>query len=231
MPRRLLVLMVTSVLALAGCGLVWEPPPRTAMSDLTAQQVLNAGERRLKDVESVSVKGSFREANRTLSVDMKFAPNSSSSTIAFHGLRFEVLSAGGHTYIKANTAAYRTIPDMTEPQLTKFIGAIGDRWIDSGDDATLGTIAEFGLRGEFFDDFATPTGTLTKGEEKKVEGVACIAVSDKETTTYVDKRDGTPILQAGRGTSKGELVFSYKPVAEFRRPPAADVVTRAEFMS
>lgn len=79
---------------------------------------------------------------------MKFAANSSSSSIRLHDLTFEVLSAGGRTYVKANEATYRTIPDMTDAQLEEFIRVIGDRWSDAGDE-TLSSIAAFGPVAEF----------------------------------------------------------------------------------
>lgn len=228
MQRRLLVLVVTLLLALGGCGLIWEPPPKTDMSNLTAQQILNAAERRVKDVDFVSVEGKFREDGQTAKVDMAFAPNSSLSSFVLNGAAFKVLSADGKTYVKLSKSAYRSLPGLTARERKKVIDAVDGRWIDPGDDKSLGSIASFGLRLEFFDALATPVGKPRKGPEKQVKGIACIPVTDKESTIYVDKRDGTPILQTGRkGT--GRLTFSYARVAEFKRPSPSDIVKGSDF--
>ena len=229
MKRRLLVVLVTSLLALGGCGLIWEPPPETKFADLSTKEMLNTAERRVKDVDSVTVKGKGREDGQSFRLNMKFAPNSSAGTVVVDGAAVKLLSVGDKTYMKADEASYRRTGAVSgSPDDQKILDLVADQWMDTrvwGFDDLAGYASRFG----FFADFTEPVGKVTQRPAQKVNGVLCIPLRDKEGTLYLDKRDGTPILLTRGGSSKERITFSYAPVAEFKHPSAARIITKAEF--
>jgi hypothetical protein len=223
--KRLVALLLASVVALGGCSLVEPERPQADISDLSTRRILNAAERRLKDVDSVTVKGTGRDGEHSASVNMAFAPESASGWVKADGVSFKVLNAKGKSYIKVGKAFYDTISALSAAQRKQVIRTVDGRWIDPGDEEAFVSMASAGLRNDFFDDFLIPNGKIQRQPEKKVKGVVCIALKDKDGTLYVDKRDGTPIFLTGKST---RLTFSYAPVAEFKPPRAAEVLTVAE---
>jgi hypothetical protein len=80
------------------------------------------------------------------------------------------------------------------------------------------------------DELLKPSGTLTKGETKDVEGVNTIGLVDKSTkggTLYVATTgEPYPIRMEGSDTAQGQITFSDFGATfdDLKAPPEAEVV-------
>ena len=224
MGVRLLAVLTATVFTLGGCGLMWEPPPKTPFSDLSVTEMVSTAERQVKDAEFVTVKGKGKDGGQTITFDVRFAPKSASGKVVLDGQTLMLLSVGGKTYAKADAAFYRSSKLFSgSADEQKILRLMAGQWLDVRA-WELGELGDFVSRFGFFADLSTPDGKITRRPAQKVNGVVCIPLRDKGGTLYIDKRDGKPILL----TTDGRYTFSYAPVAESKPPSPADVLTRSE---
>ena len=133
-------------------------------------------------------------------------------------MSFELLKADGKAYFKAGQEFFESSGAPAEA-----IALIGDKWvvIDSND-PSFSEMGSFVSKDEFLEQMLEPDGKVTKGKEKTVDGVECVALKGKDGTFYFDKKDGRPVSLVASG-DKGSLDFSYDEVDEAQAPSADEV--------
>ncbi len=186
---RTLTLVVASALVLVGCGSGSDSDD--GIADLSATKILAKAEKQLAQEDFIAVKGQGKDEDEgaEIAVDMSFAGKTASGTVEFSGMTLKVLKADGKSYFKADKEFFESSGAPAET-----MDLIGDKWvaIDPGNQ-NFAEIGSFVSKKEFFDSLLDPESKVTKGKEKKVNGVDCIALKDKQGTFYFDKSDAKPI--------------------------------------
>lgn len=224
-PRvRTLTLIAASAVVLVACGSGSDSD--AGVADLPATKLLAQAEKQLAEADFVTVKGegTEEESGGDLAVDMSFAGKSASGTVEFNGMTLKVLKADGASYFKADKEFFESSGSPAET-----MDLIGDKWvlIDSANEA-FAEIGSFVSRKDFFDQMLDPAGKVTKGKDKKVNGVDCVALRTDDSTFYLDKRDAKPVSLVTTQDGEGTLDFSYDEVDEAEAPPADEVLDLAD---
>ena len=218
---RLSALIAASALVLiAGCG----GGSDEGVADLSATKILAAAKKQLAEEKFVTLKGkgADEEAGSEIAVDLSFAGETATGTVGVSGMTFELLKAGGKSYFKADDSFFESsgVPAET-------MQLISGKWVViDANDPNFAEMSSFVSKKAFLDEVLKPDSKVTKGKEKKVNGIDCVALKDKEGTFYFAKKDGRPVsLVAGGG--KGTLNFTYSKVATIEAPSSDDVIDLA----
>jgi hypothetical protein len=228
---RLSALVVASAFALVGCGSDGgsEGGSDEGVADLSAKKILAAAEKQLAEEDFITIdgKGTDEEEGTEIEVNMAFANETASGTVGVGGMTLKVLKADGKSYFKADKAFFESSGAPAEA-----MDVIGDKWvlIDPANES-FAEIGSFASKKDFFDELLDPSSKVTKGGEKKVNGVDCIALKDDEGTFYFDKKDGKPISLVTTDDGTGTLNFSYDEVDEAEAPSSDEVVDLASLGS
>ena len=83
-------------------------------------------------------------------------------------------------------------------------------------DPNFAELGSFVSKDDFVKELLKPDGKVTKGKEKKVNGVDCVALKGKDGTFYFDKKDGRPVSLVTTEDGKGTLNFTYGKVDDGR---------------
>lgn len=198
------------------------------VADEDADAILAAAQKGLADAESFRVRGAGAAGTERFSIDMGFKPGSGArGTVGVSGQELGLLVTGGKTYVKAtgDFLAARGVPK----ELTQLFKG---KWLLFPADGS-DRFREFTDGKAFGDAVLDPDGTLTKGEQKDVDGVAAIALvskggsPDSGGTLWV-ATEGTarPLrLEPRAGAStKGALAFTYDVDVDLQPPREDDVV-------
>ncbi|KUL27441.1 hypothetical protein [Actinoplanes awajinensis] len=231
--RAALAALTVTAALLAGCSSNDDKAPAAAASaapagngiaDLEGAAILDKAKTALKAAKSFHVKGAISQDESVTNLDLKIAGTDVGGSIDFGGAKLELLSVGGNRYMRPN-AAFWTMMDSSG-QMAKTLGsAVGTKWIKpSSQDTSLG--AFFGAAD--VDELLKPSGTLTKGEAKTIDGVPAIGLvdgDDKDTVLYVATTGEPYPLKMERPAPEG-LTFSEfgQTFAEIKEPAATDVI-------
>lgn len=222
---RVSALIVASAFVLVGCG----GSSDDGIADLSATKMLAKANKQLakQDFVTVEGKGTEEESGSKIEVDMSFAGDTASGTIEFSGMKLEVRRADDKSYFKADKSFFES-SGAPAGELAQIAG----KWvvIDPANQS-FAEVGSFLSKKEFLKDLLKPDGKVTKGKEKKVNGVDCVALKSTEGTLYLDKKDGTPISIVTTKDGEGTLDFSYDKVDEAEAPPADEVVDLSQLGS
>lgn len=223
---RLAVLLIASTVVLAGCGGSDGGNTSDDVSDLSADQILDAAAKRIGDEQFVSIKGKGidKEDGTELKVDLGFAGPTASGTIAVDGMELQLLKSGGKSYFKASDEFFRSTGGDAAEQI---ISLISGRWIlVDPDDENFGEIASFVSKKDFFDELLEPEGKTTKGKNKTVNVIDCVALKDSDGggVFYFDKSNARPVSIVTTDSGTGTLDFSYDEIDEVGPPSTAEIV-------
>jgi hypothetical protein len=214
---RLSALIVASALVLVGCG----GGSDEGVADLSANKILAAAKKQLADEKFVTIKGSGidEEAGEKISVDVSFADESATGSVSVSGMTLKLLKAGGKSYFKADKSFFESAGAPAEA-----VTQIGDKWvvIDPAD-PNFSEIASFVSKKDFVNELLKPESKVTKGKEKKVNGVDCVALKDKDGTFYFAKKDARPISLVTTKDGKGTLDFTYDKVSVPEAPSSDEI--------
>ncbi|WP_332666861.1 hypothetical protein [Aeromicrobium sp.] len=226
---RLSALVVASTFALVGCGSDGGGSD-DGIADLSADKILAAAEKQLakEDFVTIEGKGTDAESDSEIEVDLAFAGETASGSVGVSGMQLELLKADGKSYFKADKAFFESTGAPAEA-----MNLIGDKWVlIDPNNQSFAALGNFVSKDKFVEELLDPEGKVTKGKEKKVNGVDCVALNDGEGTLYVDKEDGKPVsLVSGDAEGEGTLNFSYDKVDEATAPSSDEVVDLASLGS
>lgn len=222
---RLTTLVVVSTFALVGCG--GGSDIKDDVSDLSSTALLAKAKKAVAAEESVTIEGKGAEEGTEIEIDMSYAGDTASGTIAVDGSEFQLLGAGGKAYFKAADDFYR---EGAGEDAEQIITLIDGRWV-LADPANpdFADLASFVEKDDFFGELLKPDGDVTKGKGKTIDGVECVSlVDDSNGTFYFAKDGGRPISLISTGDDGGTLTFSYDEVEEVKAPTADEIVDLAE---
>ena len=247
-PRLALVLVPAAAIVLAACssGTSGSPAtdtssapssvsssgqssaPSSELAALSATDLLAKASAAVAHTD-VHVSGTAASDDQTVSLDMSYVGNDASGSMTMSGAKLTLLNVGGTTYFKADDAFWKT---AAPSDADKIVAIVGDRWIKiDASAADFREMASIATRDFLTSEVLTPSGTITKGEPKTIDGVNCLTLTDTDPkegngVLYVDAADAKPIrIAPGEGgDAKGELDFDYSPEAIPAAPAASDVL-------
>lgn len=225
---RLSALIVASALVLVGCG--GSDGGDDGVADLSASKTLAAAKKQLAKEEFITIegKGVDKDAGTEIEVDLAFAGETAEGTVSVSGMELELLRADGKAYFKADKKFFESSGAPAET-----MDLIGDKWVViDPSNASFAQIGSFVEKDGFFKELLKPDGKVTKGKEKTVNGVDCVALKSKKGSTfYFDKSDAKPISLVSTEDGEGTLDFSYDKIDEAQAPPADEVFDLAQLGS
>ena len=220
-PRLLLLGMVLSMVALAGCGS--SSSGNGVASDAPAK-IFARAKAAADSASSVYISGTIVSRGVPVSLEMELlAGKGGRGRVAQNGLSFELVQVGGIVYIDGSAAFYRHIGGSAAAQVLQ------GRWLK----APAGTpefapIAALTDLDELIGSALVSRGTLTSGGVTTMQGQKAVAIDDVSQggTVYV-ATTGRPyplevVKDGGRG---GTVVFSRwnEPVTLVAPADAIDV--------
>ncbi|GIF15489.1 hypothetical protein [Actinoplanes teichomyceticus] len=229
--RAALAALTMTAVLLAGCGSDDsgdKAPADTAtaangVADLEAAAILDRAKAALKGAKSFHVKGVMSDEGSVTNLDLKVAGTDVAGSIEFGGAKLEMLSVGGHRYMRPNDKFW-TMMDSSG-QMAKTMASQSGKWIKPADnDTSLG--AFFGAAD--IDELLKPEGTVTKGEAKTVDGAPAIGLvdsGDAKSVLYVATTGEPYPIKMERPAPEG-LAFSEfgATFADIKEPAATDVI-------
>ena len=156
----------------------------------SAEEILAEASTALKAAQSVHLKGTLKEDDRAVSVDLRLGRDAAQGSIVYGpDASVELIKTGGKLYQSASTIAGPQPWEIVPASEQDSTGALLD----------LGRIA---------DDMLEADGTLNKGATTTVAGQPAIAVQDTDSVLYV-ATTGTPypLRVAGSASEDSALDF------------------------
>ena len=221
--RRTLIgiAVVLAAVTLGGCGSSsgTEAPADNGVAALSVTEILAKSSAAVKVATSVHVVGDAG----TTSLDLVLTrTQGSSGTITSDGQPATVLVTGDNVFLKADKAFWTKAGGAVAATL------IGDRWVKApkGADSSFAALANFADYTKFLEGALKPTGDITKGVTKTVNGVPCIGLSSTKGGTLYVATNGEPLpirIEPPAGT-KGGVDFKDWNTATPLPEPTGDAV-------
>lgn len=159
-------------------------PATNGIADLEAAAILDKAKAALKSAKSFHIKGAVTEESDKIEIDLKNAGADFAGSMAFSGAKLELLSIGGHKYMRPDATFWNTI-DSTGATAKLMEQAVGTKWIKLADKDD--SFSQF-FGAADIDDMLSTDGKLSKGEAKTVDGVPAFGLideSDTKSTLYI----------------------------------------------
>jgi hypothetical protein len=199
-------------------------PPTPISSD--PQTLLEAAKQYVSDTSHpVRLQGSGTDSGQSVSLDMQYVGDDSSGTFGILGGTAQSIAIAGTVYFKFDNALWKAVAPSDATQIEALVGG---KWLKANSsDSQFADFVSLALRSFVTDQMLAPTGTLSLGAPKTVNGVACQGIVDSGSdgigTLYVADDNSRPI-QIASGGAVGALNFSYAPATVPSAPAPADVL-------
>jgi hypothetical protein len=227
--RLALVPLIAAAALLAGCatGTGTTPAATTAapagngVAALSADEILAKAKTALAAAKSFHVKGEKVESGASTKVDLKFAGTSLAGTIETQGVSLELVSIGNDLYMKAPDAFWATFIPPAQQQTA--LGLLKGKYVKV--DSTNAAFSSFK---DLFktDEMVKPDGTVSKGEQKTINGTPAIGLVDSADSgvLYIATTgDPLPVAETDK-TGKTEIEFTeFNATFDIKAPAASDV--------
>ncbi|MFI1990382.1 hypothetical protein [Actinoplanes sp. NPDC020271] len=238
--RAGLAALTLSAALLAGCGLPDDPntphPNPSVSSDpagngidiLSAKGVIDKARIALKSAKSFHVKGTIKEDKDLVELDLKNAGDDFTGSLKSSGAKIELLSVGGHKYIRPDAKFWNQI-DPTGATATAIKQVVGNKWVKVKDkDDSFGTL----FTALDVDTLLSSEGTVTKGETKTIDGMPALAVldgTDTASTLWVAMRgEPYPVKLTGPGGQGLTFDDFDQTFPEIKEPAASEFVDQSK---
>ncbi|MEV4701965.1 hypothetical protein [Actinoplanes sp. NPDC049316] len=189
----------------------------------SADEILRRAQAALAGAKSYRARGTVDQDGQAIDIDLKVRGTDFAGSLSLGAARVELLAVGGKKYLRPNEQFWIMSTDAKQGRV--LARGFRDRWVTGADrDPSFAELFAVGSA----DQFLKPTGTLSKGEQKEIGGVAAIALKDSadpDSALYVATAgEPYPLQLSGKGGS--ELVFSDfgKPVTGVEAPAPDRVV-------
>lgn len=226
MRARTVAAGALAVLVLAtGCGASGgsggssaSTPAGNGVASKSAQEILAAATTAAKAQSSVHIAGVDTTGTDKTELDLSLAKGvGATGTITMGGNKIQLITTTDSVYMKADKAFW------TQFGSAAAAAVIGDRWVKaSSTNASFKDLASLGDFASSLDQYLKPTSTITKGEEKTVDGVPAIGLTDGEGTLWVaTSGDPLPVRIEPKATGNGGMAFTAWGAPVTITPPAA----------
>jgi hypothetical protein len=240
-PTRSIMVVAAAALGLvAGCGgsgtgasapttspSASPTPTGNGIASLPPAQILARAKTALLAAPSVHLTGNVTSGGQQLMLDLSSSgKDGGRGTISQSGQTIEVLRIGSTVYIKADADFWRAqTGNANAAQLLqgKYLKA-------PVSDPKMASIAELTQIDKYVSGLLSPTGTLTKGQQKTIRGTEAIAVviSGKGGGTLYVATNGQPYplqITSSDPTEPGTIDFvEYGQPVALTPPPAEQVI-------
>jgi hypothetical protein len=230
MPTKVaVVVLALAATTIAGCqdsGATQQAaakPATNGVAALTADEILQRAKDAAKKAKTFRAAGTTPDDGGSIKVDLRVDGAEFSATMPEGAANMELLAVGGKKYFRANEPFWVMTTDAKQGKT--LATSFGSRWIAGAeDDASFNSLFSVGA----LDEMLAPTGTMSKGAEKEIEGVPAIGLKDAgdvDSLLWIATTgEPYPVRMDGKGDAK--LVFSGfgAPVTGITQPPAAQIV-------
>jgi hypothetical protein len=220
--RFLLIPLMAAAALLAGCATTTPPAPAATdngVSALTAQEILDKAQEALAAAKSFHVKGGATESGKALAIDMTLAGADFKGTITVDGQAIELIKIGTDLYMKAPDEFWKG--QLPAGQSDAILLLLKGKYVK-----VSATAPGFSEMANLADPkgFLDPSGTVTKGSPKDINGQPTIALTDTDGSLYV-ATTGKPYPIRIEGSEAGQsLDFSdFDATVKIEAPPASQV--------
>jgi hypothetical protein len=227
---RLAVALSVAVVLVAGCkggrdaGSTATPAPTdNGVSALPANEIVNRSLQALREAVSFRLKGATTDEDMKIDVDLRYRGEDVVGTVTVDGAGLELIKVGTLLYIKPDETALKELSRGNNAVAALLRGKWLKGLADSGDLSGFGEIADI-------DQLLKPSGELSKGETKDVNGTPAITLEEKSAggdKLYV-ATVGPPYplrIEGEGGDSRGVLDFSeFGAEVDVKAPPSTEVV-------
>jgi hypothetical protein len=199
-----LVTALLVAITVAACG---SSSSGNGLATKSPLAILKAAQAAVDGAKSVHVAGSVTSGGTTVMLDLDLdAGHGASGTITESGFRFQLITIGKTSYIRAGAGFWRHYGNATVTAL------LAGKWIEAPPGTQgFAALTKFASQHALFAQLLTNHGKLVRGGTTKVNGQQVVALRD---TTKGGKlfvaTTGTPypIEVTAAGASAGELTFS-----------------------
>ena len=227
---RLAVALSVAVVLVAGCksgrdaGSAPTPAPTdNGVSALPANEIVDRSLQALREAVSFRMKGATTNEDMKIDVDLRYRGEDVIGTVTVDGAGLELIKVGTLLYIKPDESALKELSNGNSSVAALLRG----KWLKgsaiSGDLSSFGEIADI-------DQVLKPSGELSKGETKDVNGTPAITLEEKSADgdkLYI-AIVGPPYplrMEGEGGGSRGALDFSeFGAEVDIKAPPSTEVV-------
>jgi hypothetical protein len=194
-------LLLLTAASLAGCG---GGGGGNGVADKNADQIVADAVAAAKAAQTVHVPG--KASGESLEIDMHLvAGKGGDGHLVVNGLSFDIVRIGDRAYFRGDETFWQQFGGGDVIELLE------GRWVeapaDTGDLASLTPLTDLE---QFFGGVLEDHGTLAKGDETEIGGVAAIAIEDTTEggTLYVaTEGEPYPLKIDGPDDSPGSIVF------------------------
>jgi hypothetical protein len=199
-------------------------PAGNGVAELEPAAIVEKAEAALAAAKSYRVKGSIKNDNGTIGLDLKFRDTDVIGTMTFGKTKVELLRVGQQGFIRPDAAFLKASLDNAK-QAESVMAVAGDRWV-----AVSTTGQNFAQVFAIADVRMLPdaSGDFTKGDIQTIGGKRAIAVNDAGSDRLFVALEGEPypLRIEGGIKSDGRLDFSDfgATFPDLKIPPASKVV-------
>jgi hypothetical protein len=205
MRRALACWLALGAVVLAGCG--GGGAKSNGIPDMTVSQIMSTMQKAIANAKSVHISGSGTSNGASLSLDLQLSRDTGGAGhVEIGGLGFDIVRIGQDLYFKADAKALTHYAGSAAAQL------LAGRWFKvTTSSSGFGSFTPLTDLKALMKQIVTPSGTVEKGDQTKVDGQPALALTDTKTggTLYVATTGPAYPLQLKPGGSKsGSITFS-----------------------
>jgi hypothetical protein len=192
---------------------------------LSADEILKKATTALQAAKSVRIKGEGGSGTARFAIDLRYAGDTSTGTLGINGQTIELRKLARTVYLKGSREFWVGNGGETAARL------LTGKWLKTPlTDKRFSGLSELTDLKEAATGILDPDGTITKGEQKTVNGVPCIGLvsSGKDGGRLWVAATGQPypvrIEPSAESGQKGALDFTGYGESVTVEPPPADQV-------
>ena len=225
---RLALGVAVAVALVAGCGTNRDAgstpapaPTDNGVAAMSATEILERALQSTREAVTFRMKGGTTNNDTKIDLDLMFRGEDVIGKVTVDDAGLELIKVGTLVYVKPDEAALKMISKGDDSIATLFRG----KWLKgSADRGNLASFAKFAD----LDQVLKPTGELSKGETKDVNGTPAIALVDKSVEggkLYIATVGPPYPLRIEGDSGQGAIDFSeFGAEVDIKAPPSTEVI-------
>lgn len=202
--RHLVAGAALGLATLTGCG-------GSEESRESPKELLADAKTALGDARAFRIEGDVLSEGEVTKVDIGYVGDDAQGALEFDGVgSLEFLVIDDETILKGSKELWDVFGG------SEVSSKLAGKWTTTG---RLAQVSDSFGREKFVSDFLTPTGKVSLGPDKKIDGVECVSLVDVDGTTksylYLDEKNHRPVRLETDGHTADLM---YESVPEPKRP-------------
>jgi hypothetical protein len=220
MGRRLPLALLLPAVALAGCG---GGSGSNGEASKSAPAILADARQAALSADSVRVSGTIHDAGQTIGLDLSITKGDGGGTMTIQGSKVDVVRIGNTAYIRAGADFYRKVGAGAAAG-----GLLAGKWLKLPTSTpNFAQLVELTDLHAFVAQALKPDGTVTKGDEKTVDGQKAIELKSSKGGSLFVATTGKPypieFVGGGGSTSSGKVTLSEWGAAKAPTAPTSSI--------